>query len=384
MKKVFFALAIVGTLISAQTFAQGVLGKLKDKVKSSDGGGGSSSGGGDAATTTVTDEWGISGSYTLSSAWPISGKKHKSVVLEFVREENDVIVNRLELTFSKGGDKNKFKLDEKLMNKSKIKLFKGGVYSPNYTEFEIMQLDNGIMFLKESTGKGYLVMAKNADDLKTWDEETGLAKYEAEMKKVNGEETAGLRKKLEEKYPAYKANVGKIVFARNQNSFQSVYGKDVAGEDVSNFITEWITGNGLSMRGYFDKAFSETCGSCDKKINFVFEMGKHKVDWLQLRSSGAAFSKLFVPTVGSNEYMTDGTWLWDGMDYNRALVMAIHKNITDGSLKDGGKMNLKVTAYAYKDKTNGAKIAEGSISIKYNAASEDWAKRYGWFKEDVE
>ena len=107
MKKVFFALAIVGTLISAQTFAQGVLGKLKDKVKSSDGGGGSSSGGGDAATTTVTDEWGISGSYTLSSPWEISGKKQKNAIIEFVREENDVIVNRLELTVGKGGDKSK-------------------------------------------------------------------------------------------------------------------------------------------------------------------------------------------------------------------------------------------------------------------------------------
>lgn len=377
MKKVFFALAIVVTMISAQTAAQGLLGKIKDKAKSADGGA-------DNATTTVTDEWGISGSYTLSTPWEMSGKKQKSAIIEFVREENGVIVNRLELTVGKGGDKNKFVLDEKLMNKSQIKLFKGGIYTPNYTEFEIMQLDNGVMFLNSIGQKGYVVLAKNADDLKTWDEETGLAKFEANKKKVNAEATAGLRKKLEDKYKAYKENVGKIVFVARTNSFEHMNGADIAGEDPSNFITEWITGNGLAMRGYFDKAFSETCGACDGKINYVFEMGKHKIDWMQLRSSGSAFSKMFIPSTGSSQYMTNGTWLWDGIDYNRALVMAIHKNITDGSLKDGAKMNLKVTAYAYSDKTNGAKLAEGSISIKYNATSENWTKRYEWFKEDVE
>lgn len=388
MKKVLIALTIVGSLLSTNASAQGVLGKLKDKVKSSGGSGGGSasdkSSDGDAATTSVTDEYGISGVYTFSTPMQYGGKVQKTAVIEFVKEENDVIVNRLTLTLKKGGDKEKFKLDEKLMSKSKVMLFKGGIYTPNYTEFEIMKLDNGVMFLTKSSDKGYVVLAKNPEDLKNWDEETGKAKYDAEMGKVNSEATAGLRKKLEEKYKAYKENVGKIVFAPTMNSFQHMYGADIAGEDPSNFITEWVTGSGLAMRGYFDKAFSQTCSNCDKKLNFVFEMGKHKVDWMQLRSSGSAFSKMFVPSTGSSEYMTNGVWLWDNMDFNRALTMAIHKNIVDGALKDGGKMTLKVTAYAYGDKTNGAKVAEGSISIKLNSGSADWTKRYGWFKDDVE
>ena len=378
MKKVFFALAIAGTMISAQASAQGVFGKLKDKVKSSDGGGG------DDATTTVTDEWGISGSYTFSTPMQYMGKVQKKAVLEFVKEENDAIVNRLTLVIGKGGDKNKFVLDEKLFNKAKIKLFKGVIYTPNHNEFEIMQVDNGVMFLIKSGGTGYTVLAKNPEDLKNWDEETGKAKYDAEMNKVNSEATAGLRKKLDEKYPAYKANVGKVVFTTNTNTFQHTYGADVAGENPSDFITEWTTGKGLAMRGYFDKSMTSVCANCDKKINFVFEMGKHKIDWMQLRSSGAAFSKLLVPSIGSSEYMTNGQWLWDNMGYNRVLIQAIYKNITDGSLKPGGKMNLKVTVYAYADKTNGAKLAEGSISIKYDPTAGSWQQRYDWHKEDVE
>lgn len=377
MKKVFFALAIAGTMISAQTSAQGLLGKIKDKAKSADGGG-------DNATTTVTDEWGISGSYTLSTPWEMSGKKQKNAILEFVKEENGVIVNRLELTIGKGGDKNKFTLDEKLMNKSNIKLFKGGIYTPNYTGFEIMQLDNGVMFLNCTGQKGYVVLVKNPEDLKTWDEETGLAKYESDKNKVNAAATAGLRKKLEDKYKAYKENVGKIVFAPKSNSFDFIQGADVASEDPALFITEWVTGNGLAMRAYFDKAFSETCGACDGKVNYVFEMGKHKIDWMQLRSSSSAFSKMFAPSTMSNKYMTPAVWLWDGIDYNRALTMAVHKNIEDGSLKDGAKMNLKVTIYAYADKTNGTKLAEGSVSVKYAATSSNWTDRYNAFKDAVE
>lgn len=375
MKKVFFAMAIAGTIMATQATAQGLLGKIKAKTES---------GGGDEATTTVTDEWGLSGSYTFSTPWEMSGKKQKSAVIEFVREENGVIVNRLTLTIGKGGDKNKFALDEKLMNKTQIKLFKGGIYTPNYMEFEIMQLDNGILFLNCTGQKGYVVLAKNADDLKNWDEETGLAKFDANKKKVSATANAGLRKKLEDKYPAYKENVGKIVFAARTNTFEHNQGSDIAGEDKSNFITEWLTGNGLAMRGYFEKLFSEVCGACDEKINYVFEMGKHKIDWMMLRSSASAFSKMFVPSTGGSQLMTNGVWLWDGIDYNRALVMAIHKNISDGSLKDGAKMNLKVTAYTYSDKTNGTKLAEGNLSIKYDATNSAWTGRYNAFKDAVE
>ncbi len=365
-------LAIIGTMLSYTSNAQGLLGRLKankDKAEES-------------ATTSVTDEWGISGNYTLSTPWEMSGKKQKTCVVEFVREENGVFVNRLELIIGKGGDRNKFILDEKMMNKTQVKLFKGGIYTPNYTDFEIMQLDNGILFLNCTGQKGYVVLAKNPDDLKTWDEETGLAKYESDKKKMNAAATAGLRKKLEE-YEAYKKNVGKIVFAPNKRTFDDNY-TDKPTEDPSLFITQWVTGNGLGMRAYFDKPFDEVCKACDGKVNYIFEMGKHKVDWMQLRSSGSAFSKMFAPSTFSNQYMTGGVWLWDNIDYNRALTMAIHKNIEDGSLKNNGTMTMKVTIYSYADKANGVKLAEGSLSIKYAADAANWIGRYRSFKESIE
>ena len=370
MKKVFFALAIAGTLVAAQAPAQGLLGKIKDKAKAE-------SGGGDNATTTVTDEWGISGSYFLSSPWDVSGKKVKKMVVEFVKEANGVIVNKLTLKVK--DETGNFTLNEKVFNKQGLKLFTGGIFNES---FDLMELEKGVLFFNCTSKNGYIVLAKDEAALKTWDEETGLAKYEADKKKLNAEATAGLRKKLEEKYKAYKDNVGKIVFAARSGTFTNMI--DVAEEDPASFITEWITGNGLAMRSYFDKAFNETCGACDGKVNYVFEMGKHKIDWMQLRSSSSAFAKMFVPSTLGSQYMTGAVWLWDGIDYNRALVMAIHKNIADGSLKDGAKMNLKVTAYAYSDKTNGTKLAEGSVSIKYAATSENWTGRYNAFKDAVE
>jgi len=371
MKKVFFALAIAGTILSAQTSAQGLLGKIKDKAKSADGGGG------DNATTNVTDEWGISGSYFLSSPWDVSGKKVKKMVVEFVKEENGTIVNTLTLKVK--DETGNFKLDEKVFNKQGLKLFKGGIFNES---FDLMEIDKGVLFFNCTSKTGYIVLAKDEAALKTWDEETGLAKYEADKKKVNSAAAAGLRKKLDD-YKAYKDNVGKIVFGSAQGTFNFQY-KDKPEEDPSNFQTEWQTGNGLAMRAYFDKAFAEVCGACDGKVNYVLEMGKHKVDWMQLRGSSSAFSKMFIPSVGSNEYMTSAVWMWDGIDYNRALTMAIHKNIEDGSLKEGAKMNLKVTIYAYADRANGAKLAEGNVSVKYDPSSSSWKKRYSEFKDAVE
>ncbi len=374
MKKALLAVFILGTITSTPATAQGLLGKLKEKTKSS------KSESADEAGTTVTDEWGISGSYFLSEQWEVDGKKVKKMNVEFVKEENGIIVNRLTVTTK--AVPGKFKLDEKLFNKQGTKLFTGGFSSSNES-FEIMQLDNGILFLNCVGKKAYLVMAKEEAALKDWDEETGLAKFDSEKKKQNAAATAALRKKLESN-KAYKANIGKIVFAPKSNSFNSYQGADIATEDPANFITEWVTGNGLAMRAYFDKSFSETCNACDGKVNYILEMGKHKVDWMLLRSSSSAFSKLFAPSVSSNEYMTDGVWMWDNMDYNRALVMLIHKNIQDGSLKEGGKMNLKVSIYPYSDKTNGAKLAEGSLSVKYDANVSSWVNRYNAFKDAIE
>jgi hypothetical protein len=371
MKKVILSVAIVG-LLSTSTQAQGLLGKLKGNKEKTE----------EAATTTATDEWGISGNYTFSSPWEMDGKKIKSCAVVFTKEENGTIVNRLELTVGKSSNVSKFILDEKIMNKNNIKLFKGGIYTPNYTEFEIMQLDNGILFLNCTAQKGYVVLAKNADDLKTWDEETGLAKYEAEKKKVSAVATAGLRKKLDD-FAAYKKNVGKIVFARSKRTFDE-FEKDKPTEDVDLFFTQWTTGNGLGMRAYFDKAIDEVCKGCNGKVNYVFEMGKHKIDWMQLRSSSSAFSSMFEPTTFGHQYMTGGVWLWDDYDYNRALTMVIHKNITDGSLKDNASMPMKVTIYAYSDKTNGVKLAEGTLSVKYAADASNWIERYRKFKDAIE
>jgi hypothetical protein len=247
--------------------------------------------------------------------------------------------------------------------------------------FDIMQLDKDVLFLNCTSDKGYVVLAKTSDLLKTWDEETGLAKYEAGKKKTDAAASAGLRKKLNE-FKAYKENVGKIIFTGGQGVFENT--KDDASESPEYFITEWVTGNGLAMKGYFDKSINEVCAECGGAYNVVFEMGKYKVDWMTIRSSSSAYSKLHAPKVLFNsEYMAQ-SWLWDNFDFNRALTFAIHQNIADGALKDGGKMNLKVTIYAYKDKTNGAKLAEGSLAVKYNAGAGGWSDRYKAFKDAIE
>ncbi len=100
--------------------------------------------------------------------------------------------------------------------------------------------------------------------------------------------------------------------------------------------------------------------------------------------SGSAYNKLYAPEISyGSQYMVH-RWLWDGYDYNKALIFTLHQNIKDGTLKDGEKMNLKMSIYSYKDKTNGTKIAEGSIAVKYAANAGNWVDRYKAFKDAIE
>lgn len=367
MKKLFLSAVLLVAVATNHVNAQGLLGKIKNATKEADAG----------TTVTTTDEFGLSGNYEMSSPWEYYGDKVKKMAVEFVKEENGTIVNRFTL-FVKKGDKVEFKFNEKMFNKTGVKLFSG--YLAN-KPFDIMQLDNGVLFLNCTEQKGYIVLAKDKELLKTWDEETGLAKYEADKKKVDAVATAGLRKKLED-FKAYKENVGKVIFTGGIGVFANM--KDDASEDPRYFITEWVTGNGFAWKAYFDKAYNETCAECGKNFNVVFEMGKYKVDLMQIRSSGSAYSKLYAPSISyGSQYMTH-TWLWDSYDYDRAMMFALHQNIKDGSLKDGQKMNLKVSIYSYKDKTNGTKIAEGSIAVKYAADASNWLARYNAFKDAIE
>jgi hypothetical protein len=367
MKKLFLSAILLAAMATNNLTAQGLLGKLKNATKEADAG----------QNVTTTDEFGLSGNYEMSSPWEYYGDKVKKMSVEFVKEEGGAIVNRFTLMFGKS-NKEVFQFDEKLFNKQGIKLFKGNLANKR---FDIMQLDKDVLFLNCTDQKGYLVLAKDKELLKTWDEETGLAKYEAEKKKVDAVASAGLRKKLED-FKAYKENVGKVIFTGGMGVFADR--KDDASEDTKYFITEWVTGNGLAWKAYFDKAYNETCAECGKNFNVVFEMGKYKVDVMQIRSSSSAYSKQYAPEIRyGSQYMTH-IWLWDNYDYDRAMMFALHQNIKDGTLKDGQKMNLKVSIYSYKDKTNGTKIAEGSIAVKYAADASNWVSRYNAFKDAIE
>jgi len=367
MKKLFLSAVLLAAMATNNVTAQGLLGKIKNATRDTDAG----------QNVTTTDEFGLSGNYEMSSPWEYYGDKIKKMSVEFVKEENGTIVNRFTLMFGKS-NKEVFLFDEKLFNKQGIKLFKGNLANK---PFDIMQLDKDVLFLNCTDQKGYIVLAKDKELLKIWDEETGLAKYEAEKKKANAVASSGLRKKLED-FKAYKNNVGKVIFTAGQGVFANM--KDDASEDPSYFITEWVTGNGLAWKAYFDKAYNETCPECGKNFNIVFEMGKYKVDVMQIRSSSSAYNKLYAPEISyGSQYMVH-RWLWDGYDFNRALTLVLHQNIKDGTLKDGQKMNLKMSIYSYKDKTNGEKIAEGSIAVKYAADAPNWIARYNAFKDAVE
>jgi hypothetical protein len=367
MKKLFLSAVLIAAVATNHVNAQGLLGKIKNATKEADAG----------TNVTTTDEFGLSGNYDMSTVWEYYGDKIKKMSVKFVKEENGTIVNRFILVFRKN-DEIEFKFNEKMFNKTGVKLFSGYLVNK---PFDIMQLDNGVLFLNCTQEKGYMVLAKDKELLKTWDEETGLAKYEAEKKKVNAVASAGLRKKLED-FKAYKENVGKVIFTAGQGVFANM--KDDASEDPSYFITEWVTGNGLAWKAYFDKAYNETCPECGKNFNIVFEMGKYKVDVMQIRSSSSAYSKLYAPEISYGSQYMAHRWLWDGYDFNRALTLVLHQNIKDGSLKDGQKMNLKMSIYSYKDKTNGEKIAEGSIAVKYAADASNWIDRYKAFKDSIE
>ncbi|MEN9548387.1 MAG: hypothetical protein RIR12_978 [Bacteroidota bacterium] len=369
MKKLMLVLALTGTMVSYTSNAQGLLGKLKGNKEKAE----------DAPATTATDEWGISGNYTFSTPWEMYGKKQKTCAIVFIKEENGAIVNRLELTIGKGGDVNKFILDEKLMNKTSIKLFKGPIFTPNRTEFEIMQLDNGVLFLNCIDKKGYVVLAKNADDLKNWDEETGLAKFEAEKKKVNANANNAMRKKLDEN-ETFKKNAGKVVFMPSRFVPSTPpYPADV----YKSFVTEWTPGKQMFMNAYFNVSAEEVCKSCNLQLNIVYEMGKHKVDLMQLRSSSSTFNKMIAPKA-LDGYQIGEVLIWGQTTYSSAVAMILHKNIADGSLKPNGTMPLKVTIYAYGDKTNAGKLAEGSIAIKYDPQAGNFNSFYTSFKNSIE
>jgi hypothetical protein len=366
MKKLFLSAVLLAAMATNNLTAQGLLGRIKNATKEADAG----------SNVTTTDEFGLSGNYEMSSPWEYYGDKVKKMSVEFVKEEGGVIVNRFTLMFLKN-NKVEFKFNEKMFNKTGVKLFSGSLVNK---PFDIMQLDNGVLFLNCTEQKGYIVLAKDKELLKTWDEETGLAKYEADKKKMDAIASAGLRKKLED-FKAYKENVGKVIFVKYQNSFQ--YRIDDASEDPAGFITEWETGEPLSFKAYFDKAFNETCPECGDSYNIVFEMGKYKIDLMQMRSSASTWSKMSAPQISmGNKFMTF-RWLVDSEGSSGAMNMVLHQNIKDGSFKEGQKMNLKLSIYPYKDKTNGVKIAEGSISVKY-VNSSSWQSTYTAFKNIVD
>lgn len=329
-------------------------------------------------STTKTDEWGISGNYFCKEGLKITeGKYARKIGFEFTRENNGVVVNELKIPTSLGDVM--MKLDEKVKNKHKITLF----YSGERSEYrEMMQVEKDVFLFVYPTDNYYAVLVKDEALYDTWDPETAMAVYEQKYKEINKAKDAALIEKLNT-YETYQQYKGKIAFTKLSGGFND-YTDDTPSENPKDFTKEWVTGENLYMRSYFTQSFNSYCASCSEKVNYVLEMGKHKVDWMELRSSSSAYSTMIVPSTLGNQFMTGRTWMWDNFDFNRALIHVIHLNIKDGALKEGAVLPLKISIYPHADKTNKEKMAEGTLNVKLNSSNSSWKARYESYKNAVE
>jgi hypothetical protein len=288
-------------------------------------------------------------------------KQKEDIEIKFIGEEKGSIANKLILKW-KGGELTAL-LDEKLYNKKKTAIFRQG-------EMNFIMLEMGILALTDKEGNNVGdVLAKDKSKLKDFDIDTAKALVDELMADLNSGATSEKLTKLM-KSATFKGNIGKVVFSDNRQLFGNPYGL-VEYEDKKH-IKSQIIGKPIWINFYTDVNVQAKYGK-SAEMNIEYEIEGVKKD----RKSLAKMGREWAESIPKIEATGDGFMF----SYGRAVADATEKRFDYGFLalmsdKNDKLMftksyNMKVTVYVYKDGANVAKIAEGTIALKYEPESKE-------------
>ena len=332
MKRTLMALFLL--LATNFVFAQADLGKLTGKYFAADG-------------------------LEYQNMMKMQKKQKEDIEIKFVGEENGSIANKLVLKW-KGGEL-KALLDEKLYNKKKTAIFRQG-------EINFIMLEDGVLALTDKNGTEVNdVLAKDKNKLKDFDIETAKALVEQLMGELNaGETNAQLEKMM--KSPTFKNNLGKVVFSDSRALFQSPYG--LVEYDEKKHLKSQTIGKGIAFNFYTNINVEAKYGK-SSEMNIEYEMEGVKKDRKSLSKLGRTWAESIPNISATHNFMflngrAIGIPATKSFDYAFLALMSS----LNSKLMFGRTYNMKVTIYAYKDGANVAKLAEGTIALKYEPGSK--------------
>lgn len=313
------------------------------------------------------DLGGLTGKYSAADGLEFENmmkmvkKQKEDIEIKFVGEENGSIANKLVLKW-KGGEL-KALLDEKLYNKKKIVIFRQG-------EMNFIMLEMGVLALTDKDGtKVGDVLAKDKSKLKDFDLDTAKALVDELMGDLNaGVANEALAKLM--KSATFKNNIGKVVFSDNKALFGNPYGL-VEYEDKKH-IKSQIIGRPIWFNFYTDVNVAAKYGK-SAEMNIEYEMEGVKKDRKSLSKLGRTWAESFkkIDATGDGYMFTYGRVAGDSnmraFDY---AFLALMSDMNE-KLMFTRSYNMKVTVYVYKDGANVAKLAEGTIALKYELESKE-------------
>lgn len=311
-----------------------------------------------ANLSSITGKYFAADGIEFENAMRMKKKQKEDLEVTFVGEANGKIENKMILKW-KGGSIEAF-LDEKLFDKKQLVWFKAGAN-------HFVLLEDGVIAITNEQGSQVGdVLAKNKSKLSEFDLDTAKAVIESLKSELNSEADDAEKQKLMKSHKAYKENIGKVVFSENVRLFSNAYVQSTP-EDPTKFIKTQTLGKYIAYQAYFDVKPAKKYGSTSE-LNIEYEFEGQKLDRKSQAKKGRAWSNL--PKVEAfNEFtMKQGRLLVGDATLDYTMAQAI-LNVRD-KLQFGKSYNLKVTIYAYKDGANVAKLAEGTIALKYEPESE--------------
>lgn len=286
-------------------------------------------------------------------------KQKEDIEVTFVGEANGKIENKIVLKW-KGGELQAF-LDEKLYNKKKTILFRAGANT-------FIQLEDGVLAIANSDGSQIGdVLAKVSNKLKDFDIDTAKAIVDELMSELKSAESdAALEKMMTS--ATFKNNLEKVVFVDDKNILYNAYGK--VEYDEKKHIRTQIIGKTI-WYNYYSKTNAAAKYGKTSEINIEYEMEGVKKDRKSCAKLGRNWASSIPKIESPDRYMfLQGRSFCDPnpkiFDYAFLALM----NEMNGKLLMGKTYNLKVTIHVYKDGANVAKLAEGTIALKYEPESQ--------------
>ncbi len=338
---------VIAFLSMGVLFAQADLGYINGKYFASDG-------------------------FEFENAMRMKKKQKEDIELSFFGEVGGRLENKLVVKW-KGGTLDLF-LDEKLYNKKQVVWFKGGGNS-------FIELEKGVFAVADEAGKRIGdVLAKDKSKFNDFDMDTALALIENMTSELNDEATQKEKQKFMKTHKAYAENIGKVVFSENLRLFSDAFVRSQP-EDPAKFIKSQVIGKYIAYQAYFNDKPAQKYGA-SAELNIEYEFEGQKLDRKSQSKKSRGWASLPRVDAFDEFTMKQGRLLVGDSTIDYVMAQTILN--ARGKLQYGKSYNLKITIYAYKDGANVAKLAEGTIALKFEPESEKTLNTWEeWIEEKM-